>query len=487
MNSRRQFLARIGALTGSLHLNMRRFETRRPNILWIIAEDFGPQLGCYGTTAVQTPHLDRLAEEGMRCTRAFTASPVCSASRSSFCTGMYQTSIGAHNHRSHRDDGYRLPAPVKVVTEYFRNAGYFTANVRNPAPGVSGSRKTDWNFTCDDAFDSDDWQALKEHQPFYSQVNLPHVHRMSRSSSGRVTKLTVDPDKVEIPPYYPDHPITRRDMAEYLSDTELLDQSVSKILARLEQDGLSENTIVFFFGDHGQNHVRGKQWLYDDGIHIPLIIRWPGKIKGGTVNGDLINAIDFAPTSLKWAGIDPPSHMEGQVFWGEDAAERKFIVAARDRCDETVDRIRCIRTKRYKYIRNYYPERPYTQYNRYKWAYYPVLRLMHRLHGKGELTPVQERWMAQTRPAEELYDLVSDSNEIHNLASDPAYENILSGMRQELESWIAKTGDKGAIPEPPEIVEQWKREMQTWELERVERLCKEERMSRETCLGYADL
>ncbi len=466
--SRRRFLkTSAAAALFSSALFSSCAKQQRPNILWLIAEDFSPDLGCYGVKRVETPHLDQLAREGAMFTNAFTTAPVCSASRSAFMTGMYQTSIDAHNHRSHRDkeDELILPEPVHVITKYFKDAGYFTSNCAGLNFDKPG--KTDWNFTpTTKGFDGTDWRQRAEGQPFFAQVNFSEVHRMGI----RPNKLTVDPDAVEIPPYYPDHPITREDWAMYLSATEALDKKVGIVLDRLEKDGLADNTIVFFFGDHGRNHVRGKQWLYDGGIKIPLIIRRPGTIKAGVIDDNMISAIDFAPTCLNAIGVKPPEHFEGQIFIGKNKISRKYIVAARDRCDETVDRIRCVRTKQFKYIKNYIPEKPYTQYNRYKDAYYPVSRLMNHLHKQGKLTPEQKVFMADTRPPEELYDVQNDPHELHNLADDPNFQTVLQEMRTRLEDWIQATGDRGQFPEDPAIIQKYKKQMKEWAQERVDSL-----------------
>ena len=271
-------------------------EPARPNILWLVAEDFGPHLGCYGTQQVWTPNLDRLAAEGVRYTRAFTTAPVCSASRSAFMTGMYQTTIGAHNHRSHRDDGYTFPPEVRLISERMRDAGYFTANVRRlPASfGFSGTGKNDWNFTEPARpFDSDRWADLSKHLPFFAQINFQETHRKFQAPK------KADPAKVVFPPYYPDHPVTRADWAAYLDSASELDRKIGLILEQLAKDGLADDTIVMFFSDHGQSHVRGKQWCYDSGLHIPLIIRWPKNFAvpkhftPGSVDDRLIAAIDF--------------------------------------------------------------------------------------------------------------------------------------------------------------------------------------------------
>ena len=428
------------AAVGARAAGQDKTSKRRPNILWIISEDTGPEFGCYGYPLVHTPNVDRLAREGVRFTNAFTAAPVCSASRSGFMTGTYQTTIGAHNHRSHRRDGYPLPEGVHVFTKYLRDAGYFTA--------LCGSRKTDWNFKPKvKPYDSSKWEDLKSHQPFFAQYQFSETHRRFKHCK----EHPVDPDKVKVPPYYPDHPVARGDWAMYLETVNVLDQKIGQVLKKLEADGLAENTIVFYFGDHGRAHVRGKQWLYDGGIHIPLVIRWPGQIEAGGVRDELVSAIDFAPTCLKLTGANPPKHMQGRVFLGPDRGKpRDYVFAARDRCDETVDRIRCVRDKQYKYIRNFMPERPYTQKNAYKERAYPMLKVMKDLHAEGKLTPVQQLFMAERRPEEELYDIQADPWEVKNLAASPGHRDVLKRMRGILEAWIRQTGDKGQFPEKPE-------------------------------------
>ncbi len=420
---------------------------RRPNILWIIAEDFSPDLGCYGNRLVHTPNLDRLAAEGVRFTRAFVTGPVCSASRSAIATGMYQTTIGAHHHRSHRDDNFRLPPPVRPFTHYLREAGYHTSNLER-VPGIGGTGKTDFNFAAENVFDGKDWSERRPGQPFYAQINFPETHRAFK----RFTPRPVDPAQVVLPPYYPDHPAVRLDWALYLDGAQHLDVNVGKVLNRLEQEGLAEDTIVFFFGDHGRPMPRGKQFLYDEGIHIPLIVRIPERYRpegyaAGTVNDALVSAIDITATTLRLAGVEPPPHMEGRPFFGPGAGRRDSIIAARDRCDETADRIRCVRDRRYKYIRNFFPERPYAQQNVYKDTQYPTLAAMRRLQAQGKLTGPPALFLAPSRPAEELYDLENDPHEIRNLAGSAGHQAELDRMRRILEEWIRRTGDQGARPE----------------------------------------
>lgn len=426
-----------------------------PNILWLIAEDFGPHLGCYGTREVSTPNLDRMASEGIRYTRFYTTAPVCSPSRSAFITGMYQTTTGAHNHRSHRDDGYTLPAGVRVLSDWFRGAGYFTANVRELPPPIDfrGTGKTDWNFSyTGKPFDSTRWADLKSHQPFYAQINFQETHRTFHAPKH------ADPAKVEIPPYYPDHAVTRADWAAYLDSATELDRKVGLVLKQLETDGLADNTVIVFFGDNGQAHVRGKQFCYESGLLVPLIVHWPKNIpapagfRAGTISDRLIASIDLAPTMLEFAGARKPYKMQGEIFLGAHAnAPRQYVFGARDRCDETVFRFRTVRDARYRYIRNFTPERPFLQPNEYKEKQYPVWNLLKQLHAEGKLTPLQEVLCAPAMPAEELYDLNTDPYEIHNLANSTQHQGVLKRLRGVLEKWIDESNDQGRTLEPPQL------------------------------------
>lgn len=428
----------------------------RPNVLWLIAEDLGPELSCYGTKEVFTPRLDKLAAEGVRYTGCYSGM-VCSPSRSAFMTGMYATTIGAHNHRSHRDDGYQLPGGVRLITDWLRDGGYYTANiVRLPsALGFKGTGKTDWNFSYQGKpFDTTDWADLANHQPFYAQVNFTETHRKYHGTA------RADPAKVVLPPYYPDHPVARRDWASYLDDISALDKKAGAILDLLERDGLATNTVVMFFGDNGQSHVRGKQFCYEEGLHVPLIIRWPGgiarpeKFKPGTEDSRLIEAIDVSATTLAVAGVSKPPKMQGRIFLGPNAeADRQYVFGHRDRCDETVMRIRTVRDKRYRYIRNFTPEIPFLAPNNYKEKQYPVWTLLKELHTQGKLTTAQAALCVPRMPAEEFYDLGQDPHEIRNLTASSAPEHLakLKELRRVLAEWIEETDDQGRIPEDPAV------------------------------------
>ena len=427
----------------------------KPNLLWLIAEDFGNHLSCCGTKEVWTPNLDRLAAEGMRYSRFYTTSPVCSPSRSAFMTGMYQTTIGAHNHRAHRDDGFQLPTGVRLLTNWLGDAGYYTANLRHlpPTCGFRGTAKTDWNFTPPaKQFDSDHWADLRQHQPFYAQLNFQETHRAFNAPK------RADPAKVELPPYEPDHPVSRADRAAYLDAATELDRKVGLVLKQLEADGLADSTIVIFFGDNGQALTRGKQFCYEEGLNVPLLIRWPKKFplpkhyQPGTVSDRLLAAIDLAPTMLAIAGVEEPSKMEGEIFLGDKATSpRAYVFGARDRCDETVFRFRTVCDKRYRYIRNFTPDRPFLQANEYKEKSYPVWNLLKELNAAGKLTPVQARLCAAIMPMEELYDLERDPHEIDNLADRREHQATLNRLRQVLSNWLEKTGDQGRTLEPVEL------------------------------------
>ena len=424
-------------------------QDKKPNIIWIITEDISQEIGCYGDKLVQTPNLDKLASEGVKYTNAFSTSPVCSASRSALITAMYQTSIDAHNHRSHRDDDYVLPEPVKPITEYLKKEGYYTVLGEVKEDGIRGYGKTDYNFNLDKSiFDGNDWKDRKNGQPFFAQLMVSVTHRGAVWKGAVQKRLPqINPDKVILPPFYPNHPVAREDWATYLESIQLMDSYIGNILKRIENEGISQNTVIIFSSDHGRCMVRDKQFIYDGGIKVPLLMKWSGNLKPGTVNENLVSLIDVSATVLQLAGVTLPDHIEGKALFGKNAVKRKYIIAARDRMDETVDMMRAVRTRKFKYIKNYMPERPYMQSNNYKEKEYPVWNLLKQLNSEGKLTPAQSLFVAPVKPPEELYDIRKDPFEINNLASDPKYSSRISSMRKILDEWIETTGDKGQIPE----------------------------------------
>jgi arylsulfatase A-like enzyme len=445
----------LGAAAGSLAAQVPgpRAAEKRPNILWILAEDMSPQLACYGEPLIQTPNLDRMAGDGVRFDRAFVTGPVCSASRSALATGMYQTSIGAHNHRTVNKKP--LPEGVRLLSDRLHDAGYFTV-LSSPGPdrkgptGASGSGKTDYNFVpAQKPFDGYDWSQRPQGQPFFAQLTIQESHKGHGWPLGRKLTPRIDQSKLKLPPYWPDHPIARDEYANYLEAVQLVDKYVGDVFARLEKEGLAENTLVFFMGDNGQCLFRSKQFLYDGGISVPLIARWPGRLSAGSVREDLVSAIDVTAAILAAAGVELPKNMQGRDLLSKDRKPRDVIFAARDRCDIATERMRCVRDTRYKYIRNFLPAIPYMQRNPYKEKEYPTWNLVKELHAQGKLNAVQSLFAAPAKPVEELYDLRDDPHEVKNLAGDPAQRERLLAMRRQIDQWMIDTGDQGHLMEDP--------------------------------------
>lgn len=426
----------------------------RPNIVWIVVDDMSSHFGYQGEALVTTPRVDRLAKEGIVFSQAYATAPVCSTFRSAMITGMYQTTIGAHHHRSSRGElKIELPEGVRTIPELFRDAGYFTT-ITDASGKRNGKQDYDFVYESADLYDGIDYNEREKSQPFFAQFQLRGGKIRNGEQGYKNARadmdIEVDRSAVELPPYYPDHPVIREDWAQYLDSVNYTDIEVGRILDRLEADGALENTVVFFLTDHGISHARGKQFLYEEGILIPFVVWAPGLLPQGMVRDEFIAHIDLGATSLQLAGIPLPSGMQGRPLFGPDAEPRDYVVSARDRCDETVDRIRSIRKGNFKYIRNFYPQRPYLQPCAYKDAkpFMPVLR---ELYAAGKLNEAQSLHMAETRPEEELYDLTQDPWEIKNLASDPIYEDELSDFRALLGRWVMDTDDKGRFPESMEM------------------------------------
>ena len=421
--------------------------SERPNIVWIFSEDQSDHYGPFQASLAKTPNIDRMALDGAKFTRAFVTAPVCSPSRSALVTGMYQTTIGAHNHRSGRGDlKINLPGDVEPVPAIMRRAGYYVTNGRYGSDGTLSKGKTDYNFEyAADLYDGADWAGRSSGQPFFAQIQLrggKFRNQRTLEPIKGVQTSGIDPKKVKLPPYYPDHPTIRKDWAQYLESIEHVDWEVGKILERLEREGVADNTVVFFLTDHGVSHARGKQFLSEEGTRVPLVVRAPGRIEPGLVREDLVAHIDVTASSLAFAGIEVPGWMEGRPLFGPDAMPREYVVSARDRCDETVDLIRSVRTERFRYIRNFVPERPHLQPNRYKDSK-AVIQTLHKLRDGGKLSPAITAMFYGERPEEELYDLQADPWEMRNLADDAAHAETLAKLRSKLKTWIEQTGDRG--------------------------------------------
>lgn len=423
----------------------------QPNIIWIIVEDMSPNFGYNGETLIQTPNVDEMADEGVVFERAYVTAPVCSASRSALITGMYQTTIGAQNHRS--SNGIikiYLPENVKTIPEYFKEAGYYVSNqyLQNDNDW-NRKGKEDYNFeyNSDDLYDGIDWKGREEGQPFFAQIQL-------RGGKRRNIQLPtmVNPADVVLPPHYPDDSVLRKDWAEYLNSVKNVDNLVGTIFKRLEDENQLDNTVIFFITDHGISHARGKQFCYEEGAHIPMVV-WGPDFVGQGVREELVSHIDLAATSMYLAGIDIPDYMQSRPLFGKDARPREFVITARDRCDETVDHIRSIRKGDYLYIKNYLHKRPLLQPNAYK-DHKEILKRLRELHKEGKLNSLQERLLfADERPLEELYNVALDEYQYINLATDKNMLEQLREMRIILNDWEIRTKDKGRILEPEEVYE----------------------------------
>ena len=439
----------------------------RPNILWITCEDMSPRLGCYGDPIAITPNIDQLAEQGIRYTQAYSVSGVCAPSRAALITGMYPTSFGAQHMRTTSrtasldqiTDPELLAIPVyeavpppeaRTYAELFRQAGYYTTN----------NVKTDYQFhnpvtAWDESSNQAHWRNRQDQdQPFFSVFNIMETHE-SRVWGNASKPLLVDPEEIELPPYYPDSPAIRNDMAIHYSNIMRMDSIVGTILQQLEEDSLSGNTIVFFYSDHGDGLPRMKRWTYDSGLHVPLIVKFPDHRDAGTIDERLVSFVDFPATALSLAGLDVPGYMHGRPFLGEKkSAPREYIFASRDRMDPALDCIRTVRDKQYKYSRNYMPNRPYVQFLPYR-DQMPLMQELFRFRDGEMLDSVQQLWFRQTKPEEELFDLLADPHEIHNLAYNPSYLEIKDRLSRALDGWIEETNDPLTLPEPELVKLLW--------------------------------
>ena len=442
--------------------------SRRPNIVWISNEDMSPRLGAYGDTLARTPVLDRLAKESVRYTHAFTTAPVCAPSRAAIITGLYQTTLGAQHMRTTEDRVPELPGPylavppfyVKAFPEYLRAAGYFTSN----------RAKTDYQFGVpftiwDDLGTDAHWRNRPDpSQPFFSVFNLEITHesRIFPSSPARKGKpLVTSLAALKVPPYYPDTPVVREELARMYDNIADMDGQVGEILKQLEDDGLADNTVVFYWSDHGDGVPRAKRSLYDSGLRVPLMIRWPKSVvpgsgaAPGSVRDEFVSFIDLAPTVLALAGVQIPTHLQGRVLLGPKATDAPDLVfAARDRMDIEYDMMRSARDKQFLYIRNFQPELPYAGHITYR-NQSAIMQEWLRLQAERKLTGPAALWMRTERPAEELYDTLADPSQIHDLSADPKHAATLVRLRNAVTEWMTRTRDQGLVNEPEMIQRMW--------------------------------
>jgi arylsulfatase A-like enzyme len=428
--------------------------TKRPNILWISCEDSSPHYGCYGDKHAITPNVDRMASEGVRYTKAYSVAGVCAPSRSAIITGVYPSSLGSQYMRC----SVTLPAHIKCFPAYLRQAGYYCTN----------NVKTDYNFPVppdawDESSKSAHWKNRKPGQPFFAVFNIETTHESQCRKRGAEYEQMVrrlkpehrqDPAKLPLPPYYADTAESRKDWAQLYELTTAMDMQVGDLMTELKDAGLLEDTIVFFWGDHGDGTPRAKRWLYETGTHVPLIVRTPAQFqklsqgRPGEVSDRLVSLIDLGPTVLNLAGVAAPKHMDGRAFLGKNApAPRRYIYGLRDRMDERYDSVRMVRDERYRYIRNYTPHLPYAQHNWYM-EEGNIMKELREAERNGRIPAGAQLYMSKTKPIEELYDVASDPYELSNLAASPAHRPILERLRAAHEKWAIDTRDVGLIPEP---------------------------------------
>lgn len=431
-------------------------QQKKPNIIWITCEDISPFIGAYGDNQIKTPNIDNLSKDGIRYLNAFTCAGVCAPSRSCIITGMYPTSIGTQHMRTTGDAKFQpvpsysavIPDYVKCFPEYLRAEGYYCTN----------NEKQDYQFippvtVWDENGPAASYRNRPPGMPFFSIFNLFITHESQLF--GRKDSLLLDPDKLIIPPYYPDTKTVRNDLNRLLTNIEMMDRQVGEIIKLLKEDGLYENTIIFFFSDHGGALPWMKREILERGTHIPLIIHLPGVQHSGITFEELVSEVDFAPTVLSLAGIKIPDYMQGQAFLGKQKANtpRKYVFSARDRMDTEYDRVRMVRDKQYRYLFNYMPEKTYYQNIEYRLGI-PMMKEILNLRDAGKLDSNQMRWFS-TKPEEELYDVKNDPDELHNLATLPEFKSKLDELRRAFREWNNKVGDMSGIEEKDMVRQMW--------------------------------
>ncbi|MCA9062859.1 MAG: sulfatase-like hydrolase/transferase, partial [Planctomycetaceae bacterium] len=459
MKSRRFILLTLAAFLVSQSAADCRAQSQ-PNILWITVEDMSPILGCYGDSQAITPHLDQFAKQSVRYSHAFASAPVCSPARSCLITGCYAPSLGTHSMRS----AFPLPEGVRGFPSILRDHGYFTSN----------NEKTDYNTRDSERLIQACWNVSSatahwrdrpnQSQPFFSVFNLMTTHqsrtmvwpteRFVREIQSHLTPHQIhDPLTIPLPPYYPDTPVARREWARLYDCVTRMDEQVGELLQQLEDDGLADNTIVFFFSDHGSGMPRHKRTLLDTGMHVPLMIRFPPRYADlapsapGTIVDQLVSFVDFPPSILSLAGLARPPQMQGVTFLGPDAgSSRQYVFGHRDRVDEAFDLARSVRSHRYLYIRNFMPHLGYNQPT--AWPDQGELRgEFYRLSAEGTMTEAQRQFAGPNRPIEELYDCQFDPLNLRNLATDPQHQAIRTELANALQQHLRDSSDLGPVPE----------------------------------------
>ena len=446
------------------------------NVVWISCEDMGPILGSYGNDIIKTPNLDKLASEGVRYTNAYSTVGVCAPSRFSIITGMYSARLGAHNMRAGDYHNYKtpeqvsyrknigvidkegknipeyevvLPTYVKPFTEILRTNGYYCAN----------NFKCDYQFNApftawDEVSSTVSYRDAPKDKPFFYVWNtlLTHESRIWERSN---QPLTVNPEDIIIPSYFPDIPEVRNDIARKYSNIEAMDKKVGELISQLEEDGLLENTIIMFWSDHGGNLLRQKRAVGNSGLNVPLIIRYPNKMDAGKVDNRIVSLMDLGPTVLSLLNIDPPKHYDGMAIAGRyEDSPRKYAFGTADRFDESTDMQRSVLDGRYVYIKNFMPEQPLIYRNKYRERINMNSKLI-QMDSLDMLDGDAKYIFMKTKPLEEFYDLVNDPYEVNNIIDDPKHANRINNFRIALENWQKEINDQGFIAENKLIESFW--------------------------------
>jgi len=434
----------ILCLLNLVSTGMLRAADERPNILWISSEDHGPQMGCYGDTYATTPNVDRLAERGLLFKHVWSCAPVCAPARTTIISGMYGPSMGAEHMRSQ----VPMPANTKMFPQFLRETGYYCTN----------NSKEDYNLNkpagvWDESSGKAHYKNRKTDQPFFAVFNATVSHESQLRK--RPHKAIHDPAKVTVPSYHPDTPQVRQDWAQYYDTVTEADAIAGKHLKELEEAGLAENTIVFYWGDHGSGMPRSKRWPSNSGLHVPLVVHFPKKWQHlapkeyapGTATDRPVSFVDFAPTMLSLVGIEPPKWMQGFAFAGKFQTEpQPYIYGFRGRMDERIDVVRSVTDGRYVYLRNYMPQRSQGQHVSFQFQT-PTTRIWWELFAQGKTNEAQSIFWKTPKAPEELYDLKNDPDEVHNLAGDPAHQEVLKKMRQAQQNLAKRIRDTGFLTE----------------------------------------
>jgi uncharacterized sulfatase len=416
----------------------------RPNILWLTSEDHGPQMGCYGDKLARTPNVDALAKQGMIFKHAWSCLPVCAPARSAIISGMYPTSTGAEHMRSM----VPMPAGTKMYPQLLREAGYYCTNNSKEDYNLAKPGQV-WNESSGQAH----WKNRADGQPFFAVFNSTKSHESQLRT--RPHQQITDPAKVRVPAYHPDTPEVRQDWAQYYDKVSEADADAGARLKEIAAAGLADDTIVFYYGDHGSGMPRSKRWPCNSGLHVPLVVYFPEKwrqlapkeYQPGGQSDRLVNFVDLAPTVVSLAGIKPPAWMQGHAFAGEfQETPQQYLHGCRGRMDETRDLVRSVTDGRYVYLRNYYPHVSQGQHVSYQFET-PTTRIWRRVFDEGKTTPAQSIFWTVPKSPEELYDLQTDPDEVKNLAKSPEHQEILERLRNAQRDHAAKIRDVGFLPE----------------------------------------